>query len=57
LEHIGFTLGHEMSHGFDDMGSKYNAEGKLYDWWTPEDKKKFKQIQNDIGKIVPEYKN
>jgi putative endopeptidase len=54
LAHIGFTLGHEMSHGFDDMGSKYNAEGKLYDWWTPEDKKKFKQIQNDVIKQYEE---
>jgi putative endopeptidase len=43
-----------MSHGFDDMGSKYNAEGKLYDWWTPEDKKKFKQIQNDVIKQYEE---
>jgi predicted metalloendopeptidase len=50
LAHIGFTLGHEMSHGFDDMGSKYDADGLLHDWWTPEDKKKFKKIQNDVLK-------
>ena len=50
LAHIGFTLGHEMSHGFDDMGSKYDADGLLHDWWTPEDKKKFKAIQNDVLK-------
>jgi predicted metalloendopeptidase len=50
LAHIGFTLGHEMSHGFDDMGSKYDADGLLHDWWTPEDKKKFKEIQNDVLK-------
>ena len=55
LAHIGFTLGHEMSHGFDDMGSKYNADGVLYDWWTPIDKKKFKQIQNDVIKQYEEY--
>lgn len=48
LAHIGFTLGHEMSHGFDDMGSKYNAEGVLENWWTPEDSRKFKMIQKDI---------
>ncbi len=50
LAHLGFTLGHEMSHGFDDWGSKYDAEGKLNDWWTPADKRKFKSIQNDIIK-------
>ncbi len=55
LAHIGFTLGHEMSHGFDDMGSKYNADGVLYDWWTPEDKKKFKEIQNDVIKQYEVY--
>lgn len=55
LAHIGFTLGHEMSHGFDDMGSKYNADGVLYDWWTVEDKKKFKAIQNDVIKQYEVY--
>jgi predicted metalloendopeptidase len=54
LAHIGFTLGHEMSHGFDDMGSRYGADGKLYDWWTPEDKKKYKKIQNDVIKQYQE---
>jgi predicted metalloendopeptidase len=38
---IGSVIGHEMSHGFDDSGSQYNAEGNLVNWWTPEDKKKF----------------
>ena len=54
LAHIGFTLGHEMSHGFDDMGSKYDANGLLHDWWTSEDKKKFKEIQNDVLKEYEE---
>lgn len=48
LAHIGFTLGHEMSHGFDDWGSQYDAHGVLHDWWTPADKKKFNSIQKDI---------
>lgn len=48
LAHIGFTLSHEMSHGFDDWGSKYDADGKLNDWWTEADKRKFKSIQKDI---------
>ena len=54
LAHIGFTLGHEMSHGFDDMGSKYDANGVLFDWWTPEDKNDFKKIQKDVIKQYEE---
>ncbi len=54
LAHIGSTLGHEMSHGFDDWGSKYDADGKLSDWWTDSDKRKFKAIQNDIIKQYEE---
>ena len=50
LAYIGYTLGHEMSHALDDWGSKYDYEGKLHDWWTPEDKKIFKRIQNDVIK-------
>lgn len=38
---IGVVIGHEMSHGFDDQGSKYDKDGNLADWWTPEDRKKF----------------
>jgi len=38
---IGTTIGHEISHGFDDQGSKYDAMGRLQDWWTAEDRKNF----------------
>lgn len=38
---IGAVIGHEMSHGFDDNGSKYDADGTLRNWWTEEDRKKF----------------
>ena len=38
---IGATFGHEITHGFDDQGSKYNAIGNLQNWWTPEDSIKF----------------
>ena len=55
LAHIGNTLAHEMSHGFDDAGSKYGIDGNLYDWWTPEDKRKFKAIQNDVTKQYEEF--
>src|SRR5207302_7297597 len=38
---IGLVIGHEISHGFDDQGSKYDATGALANWWTPEDRKNF----------------
>ncbi|WP_448664553.1 M13 family metallopeptidase [Sphingomonas sp. CJ20] len=39
---IGAVIGHELSHHFDDQGAKYNAEGRLADWWTPGDVAAFK---------------
>ena len=36
------AIGHEISHGFDDRGSQYDADGNLHDWFTPEDHEKFK---------------
>jgi putative endopeptidase len=38
---IGVVIGHEVSHGFDDQGAQYDAEGRLENWWTPEDLKRF----------------
>jgi putative endopeptidase len=38
---IGAVIGHEISHGFDDQGSKYNAAGELKNWWTEADRKDF----------------
>jgi putative endopeptidase len=38
----GATIGHEISHGFDDQGSQYDSDGNLGDWWTAEDHAKFK---------------
>jgi putative endopeptidase len=40
---IGAVIGHEISHGFDDQGSKYAANGNLDMWWTPEDRSKFEE--------------
>jgi len=40
---IGVVIGHELTHGFDDQGRKYDAEGNLRDWWTPEDGKEFER--------------
>ncbi len=38
---IGVVMGHEISHGFDDEGSQFDAQGRLNNWWTPEDQKRF----------------
>ena len=40
---IGVVIGHEMTHGFDDQGSKYDLNGNVRVWWTPDDLKKFQE--------------
>ncbi len=50
---IGVVIGHEMSHGFDDQGSKYDKEGNLSDWWTKEDSKKF----NERAQVLVQHFN
>jgi putative endopeptidase len=40
---IGVVIGHEMTHGFDDKGCKFDKEGNLTDWWTPEDASRFEE--------------
>ena len=40
---IGSVIGHEIGHGFDDQGSRYDGDGKLQDWWTDEDRAAFEQ--------------
>jgi putative endopeptidase len=40
---IGAVIGHEIGHGFDDQGSKYDGEGTMTDWWEPEDRAEFER--------------
>jgi putative endopeptidase len=49
---IGAIVGHELTHGFDDQGRKFDGGGNLRDWWTAEDAKKF---ETRAGCVVEEY--
>jgi putative endopeptidase len=50
----GSTFGHEITHGFDDQGSKYDEFGNLHNWWTPEDSTRF---YKKTGMIVKQFDN
>jgi endothelin-converting enzyme/putative endopeptidase len=47
---IGVVIGHEYTHGFDDQGSKFDAEGNLANWWTAEDRKAFDERTDCIAR-------
>ena len=49
---IGAVIGHEIGHGFDDQGSRFDGEGRLTDWWTAEDRERFEQL---TAKLVEQY--
>jgi putative endopeptidase len=49
---IGSVIGHEMTHGFDDEGSQFDAKGNLVDWWTADDKKQFEMR---TGKLIEQF--
>ncbi|MFN2521086.1 MAG: M13 family metallopeptidase [Candidatus Limnocylindria bacterium] len=52
---IGVVIGHEMTHGFDDQGSKFDADGNLKDWWTPEDRAAYDARTDLMVKQFEEY--
>lgn len=45
---MGAVIGHEITHGFDDQGSQFDAQGNLRNWWTPEDRKNFDERANCV---------
>ncbi len=51
----GSTIGHELTHGFDDEGRQFDAQGNLRDWWMPEDAKKFEQRSSCISGQYSQY--
>jgi putative endopeptidase len=52
---IGGVIGHEITHGFDDSGARFDAEGNLKSWWTPDDKKKFDERTACVVKQFDSY--
>ena len=53
---IGVVIGHELTHGFDDQGRKFDPQGNLRDWWTEKDGKEFEKrascVANEYGNFV-----
>ncbi|MGH7223755.1 MAG: M13 family metallopeptidase [Gemmataceae bacterium] len=52
---MGMVIGHELTHGFDDQGRKFDADGNLRDWWTPEDARTYKQRAQEIREQYSRY--
>lgn len=52
---IGAVIGHEISHGFDDSGAKYDGDGNLVNWWTAEDEAKFKAASQALASQYDKY--
>lgn len=53
---VGGTIGHEMSHGFDDQGRQFDAQGNLRDWWTAEDARRYTERASVVERQYSEYK-
>ena len=48
---IGAVISHEITHGYDDQGRRYDLQGNLNDWWTEEDRKNFLERADELGKL------
>ena len=49
---IGAVIGHEIGHGFDDQGSKYDGDGNMVDWWIDSDREAFEKL---AGKLIEQF--
>lgn len=52
---IGMVIGHEFTHGFDDEGSKFAADGNFEDWWQPSDRESFEQRTKTLGQTFDNF--
>jgi len=52
---LGFVMGHEMTHGFDDRGAEFDGRGNLKNWWTPDDLTKFHKATDCISDYMSTY--
>lgn len=51
---IGYVIGHEITHGFDDIGKQFDKDGNIVDWWTPSTEKNYVQRRQCI---IQQYRN
>ena len=52
---MGMVIGHEFTHGFDDMGSKFAADGSFSNWWSEEDRKSFEERTEKLGNTFADF--
>ena len=52
---MGAVIGHEITHGFDDQGRQFDAQGNMKDWWTPEDARRFEEKTALLARQYDEY--
>ena len=54
---IGAIIGHEIGHGFDDQGRRFDAEGRFRDWWTPQSAERFTELTRRLGAQYSAYQS
>jgi hypothetical protein len=52
---IGTVIAHEITHGFDDQGRRFDVDGTFRDWWTAEDEQRFKELAHRLAAQFDEY--